>query len=111
MNKLTCLAICLIVISSMFGQGPLPPVPAKQDTEAKLPPDQAPSQTPVLTAADAEAFLDGLGQLQIERDNISGATIAITAQPANATIAAGSSATLSVTATLAGAPARQPEQD
>src|SRR5690349_24026914 len=61
----------------MFGQGPLPPVPVKQEHETKPLPDQAPSASPVLSAADVEAFLDGLVPLQIERDNIAGATIAV----------------------------------
>ncbi len=60
----------------MFGQGPVPPAAVRQEGEVKPAPEQAPL-TRELTAADAEAFLDGIVPLQIERDNIAGATIAI----------------------------------
>lgn len=69
--------MCLIVFSSMFGQGPVSQAPVTQEGEAKLLADKVPSATPLLTAADAEAFLDGVVPQQIERDNIAGATIAI----------------------------------
>jgi len=61
----------------MFGQGPLPQLPVRKESEAKPLLDQASSASPVLTAADAEAFLDGIVPQQIERDNIAGATIAV----------------------------------
>ena len=61
----------------MFGQGPLPQLPVRKESEAKPLLDQASSASPVLTAADAEAFLDGIVPQQIERDNIAGATIAL----------------------------------
>ncbi|MEO8574597.1 MAG: serine hydrolase domain-containing protein, partial [Pyrinomonadaceae bacterium] len=77
MKKLASLTICLIILSSIFGQGPFPLAPTKQEDESTPPSDKDPSVAPALTAADVEAFLDGILPLQIERDNIAGATIAV----------------------------------
>jgi CubicO group peptidase (beta-lactamase class C family) len=66
-----------MIFSSMFGQGPLPAAPTKPGDEVRPPVENATSSAPVLTAADVEAFLDGILPLQIERDNIAGATVAV----------------------------------
>lgn len=68
---------CLIVFSSVLGQGPVPPAAVKQEGDAKPPADTVLAAAPVLTASDIEAFLDGIVPLQIDRDNIAGATIAV----------------------------------
>src|SRR5690242_5677509 len=70
------LAFVVALCSMVWGQKPkinplAPKTPAGQKTET------APSGTHEMTAADVEAFLDGLVPAQIERDNIAGATIAV----------------------------------
>ena len=71
------LAITLVCLLSLFvaglGQTPKETVPKN---ETPLPP-AAPSGAHEMTAADVEAFLDGLVPLQINRDDIAGATIAV----------------------------------
>ena len=71
------LAITLVCLLSLFvaglGQTPKETVPKN---ETPLPP-AAPSGAHEMTAVDVEAFLDGLVPLQINRDDIAGATIAV----------------------------------
>jgi len=68
----------LILSSSVWGQVPnLPMTPTKEGTE-QLTADKTPSSVHELTATDVEAFLDGIVPLQLERDDIAGATIAVT---------------------------------
>src|SRR5687768_10622907 len=66
----------LFLMSSVWGQVPnLPANPTKEGTE-QLTVSKTPG-VPELTASDVEAFLDGIVPLQLERDDIAGATIAI----------------------------------
>ncbi|MGH9883486.1 MAG: serine hydrolase domain-containing protein, partial [Pyrinomonadaceae bacterium] len=71
------ITLALFLSSSVLGQVPqLPSAPTKevseQSTEAK-----SPSGVHELTAQDVEAFLDGAVPLQLEREDIAGATIAV----------------------------------
>lgn len=65
-----------ILTSSVWGQVPNQPgIPIKEGTEQPV--AKTPSNVHELTASDVEAFLDGIVPLQLERDDIAGATIAI----------------------------------
>ncbi len=67
----------LILTSSVWGQVPnLPKTPTEVGTE-QLTADKIPSGVHELTAVDVEAFLDGIVPLQLERDDIAGATVAV----------------------------------
>ena len=67
----------LILSSSVWGQVPnLPQTPTKEGTK-QLTADRTPFGVHELTAADVEAFLDGIVPQQLEREDIAGATIAI----------------------------------
>jgi CubicO group peptidase (beta-lactamase class C family) len=77
-RKLTALImLSLIFSSSVWGQVPnLPKAQSKEGTE-QLPAQKIPAGTHELTAQDLEAFLDGIVPLQLERDDIAGATVAV----------------------------------
>ena len=67
----------LIVSASVWGQVPnLPTAPTKEGSGQSAA-DKMPSGVHELTAQDLEAFLDGVVPLQLERDDIAGATIAV----------------------------------
>ena len=78
MKKLTALIVLnLMVASSVWGQVPnLPKAPSMPGTE-QLPAEKSPGDAHELTAPDLEAFLDGIVPLQLERDDIAGATVAV----------------------------------
>ncbi len=75
MKKLAAYLILFLTIPSLtFGQ-----VPTIQNLSTK-PEVETVQETPTLpelTASDAEAFLDGIVPLQLERENIAGATVSI----------------------------------
>jgi CubicO group peptidase (beta-lactamase class C family) len=77
-RKATALiTLSLILSSSVWGQVPnLPKTPTEVATE-QVTVDTIPSGVHELTAVDVEAFLDGIVPLQLERDDIAGATIAV----------------------------------
>ena len=77
MRKLTALIMLgLIISSAAWGQVPnLPSTPTTEGTEQLT--DKTSSSVHELTATDVEAFLDGIVPLQLERDDIAGATIAV----------------------------------
>ena len=67
----------LLLTSSVLGQVPnLPKTPTEEGTE-QLTSDRIASGVHELTTTDVEAFLDGIVPLQLEREDIAGATIAI----------------------------------
>ena len=67
----------LLFSSAVWGQVPnLPKIPNKEGPE-QLAADKPPSGIHELTASDVEAFLDGIVPLQLEREDIAGATIAV----------------------------------
>src|SRR3954453_15933505 len=79
MRKITALLIIGIsIFSPVVGQNPNPQSTLQSVTQEKLPDAAAVSSgTHELTAADAEAYLDGIVPLQLAREDIAGATIAI----------------------------------
>jgi CubicO group peptidase (beta-lactamase class C family) len=78
MKKLTALMmLILFLFASVWGQIPnLPKTPTEGGTEQQTA-EKTPSGVPELTAQDLEAFLDGIVPLQLERDDIAGATISV----------------------------------
>src|SRR5215217_2345879 len=77
-NRVVKALMCLLcVVVTVIGQAPTEPVPSKSAT-SEPPVPAAPSDRPHdLTAADVEAFLDGLVPQQLKHDDIAGATISI----------------------------------
>lgn len=75
--------IVLVTYSCLFAslaaaQGPAPKTPAsKSEVQPKTAEPKAAAKTPELTAADLEAFLDGLMPLQIGQADIAGAVVAV----------------------------------
>jgi CubicO group peptidase (beta-lactamase class C family) len=70
--------ICLLcMLAAVMGQVPTEPVAPKRPTSEPAVPAASSDRPHELTAQDVEAFLDGLVPLQIERDDIAGATISI----------------------------------
>ena len=78
MRKTAALVVLGSVLTPfVWGQVPNQPVtPTKEGTD-QPPVANTPSGVHELTASDVEAFLDGIVPLQLERDDIAGATIAI----------------------------------
>ena len=78
MKKLAALiTLGLILFVSAWGQVPNLPTTLNKEGDGGLTPSKVPSRVHELTAQDLEAFLDGIVPLQLERDNIAGATIAV----------------------------------
>ena len=78
MKKWSALMILgLILSSSGWGQVPnLPKAPTEEGVEQSQA-EKIPSGVHELTATDVEAFLDGVVPLQLQQDDVAGATIAI----------------------------------
>lgn len=77
MRNLTALILFVILlVSSASGQNPLV-TPPLTDAGAKTTVTNIPLGSKELTAADAEAFLDGILQQQLAQDDIAGATVAV----------------------------------
>src|SRR3954463_14111406 len=69
----TALLILTFCSVPLFAQGPtIPATPPNTETPAVTPPASHP-----MTAADVETFLDGFVPLQLEQDDIAGATISV----------------------------------
>jgi len=69
--------ILLSVLSPAIGQNPIVPPLQTQQQYKENAPHAAESFAPQLTADDVEAFLDGVVPLQLAREDIAGATVAI----------------------------------
>ena len=65
-----------LLFSSVLGQVPVLPTNPQREGDPRLPTD-TPSVVRELTAADVEAFLEGLVPQQLEREDIAGATISV----------------------------------
>lgn len=78
-NVVSCLLLMLPAVSSMsFAQKPKTPNPlAPKPQAAARPAEAAPTGPHELTAADLEAFLDGVMPLQLRREDIAGAVISV----------------------------------
>jgi CubicO group peptidase (beta-lactamase class C family) len=76
-KTLLLLLIGLVVALCVMAQAPqVPVIPKKEEPETPAP-TPAPSDVHEMTAADVEAFLDGLVPLQLKQDDIAGVTIAV----------------------------------
>jgi CubicO group peptidase (beta-lactamase class C family) len=69
--------LAFIFSASVCGQVPNLPAAATKEGSEKLAADKLPSGVHELTAQDLEAFLDGIVPLQLEREDIAGATISV----------------------------------
>ncbi|HJQ69015.1 MAG TPA: serine hydrolase domain-containing protein [Blastocatellia bacterium] len=67
----------LILCSAVWGQVPTSPKPSPKEPSEAVTPDKPPSGTHELTAADVEAFLDGVVPLQLLQSDVAGATISV----------------------------------
>lgn len=80
MKKLTALIMLgsLLFSAVVWGQVPnLPKAPSKEGGTERLTAEKIPSGVHELTAQDLETFLDGIVPLQLEGDDIAGATISV----------------------------------
>jgi CubicO group peptidase (beta-lactamase class C family) len=73
-RQLALLMIALVFAVGVLGQAPTQS-PVTQDAPPQLPASQGRAHE--LTATDVETFLDGLLPLQLKRDDIAGATVAV----------------------------------
>src|SRR5690349_10491131 len=60
-----------------MGQAPSQPAPIPDNKSSQPAPQPVPKGTHEMTASDVEAFLDGIVPLQLSRNDIAGATIAV----------------------------------
>jgi len=76
-KRLISLFLLVVILSSfVIGQVPTPPTLTKKETSPATTP-AAPTNTHEMTAADVEAFLDGIVPLQLKHADIAGATVAV----------------------------------
>ena len=75
-TTIALLTIALVFALSVMGQGPNPaaPIPDDKSSPAAQP---SPKTAHEMTASDVEAFLDGIVPLQLGRNDIAGATVAV----------------------------------
>jgi len=76
-KKLTTLVAALIIASAVWAQVPTAPTGPEKEGEQQLIADKVATGKHELTAADVEAFLEGAVPLQLRREDIAGATVAI----------------------------------
>ncbi|HKE60412.1 MAG TPA: serine hydrolase, partial [Pyrinomonadaceae bacterium] len=79
MRKLFALIMTALILAlCTVGQVPTKPAaPEKKEVTQAAPPASSPTGPPQMNAADVEAFLDGLVPLQLNHDDIAGATISV----------------------------------
>lgn len=71
------LFIGFILFSSVWAQVPIVPTSPNREASPLLPGEAAPAGVHELTAADLEAFLNGLVPQQLARENVAGAAISV----------------------------------
>src|SRR6185437_11963774 len=76
-TTIALLTIALLFALCVMGQAPNRPAPTLNDKSSLQTPVTFPKVTPEMTSADVEAFLDGIVPLQLGRNDIAGATIAV----------------------------------
>jgi CubicO group peptidase (beta-lactamase class C family) len=76
-RSLTSLLMICLTLSPVWGQVPSVPLAPTKEKDQQLATDKTSTGVRELTAQDLEAFLDGIVPLQLERDDIAGATIAV----------------------------------
>jgi CubicO group peptidase (beta-lactamase class C family) len=73
----TLTLLAFILCTSSFGQVPTAPVVPDKKDDLQKPADQIPAGVHELTAADVQAFLDGIVPLQLKEHDIAGATVSV----------------------------------
>ena len=74
-TTIALLTIALVFALCVMGQAPNQPAPVREEKTA--PPPTPATGTHEMTAADVASFLDGIVPLQLKRNDIAGATIAV----------------------------------
>ena len=78
MKRLSALSmIALVLAAVVLGQVPSTTPLPKQEESQPAPPPATPARAHEMTAADVEAFIDGILPQQLRRDDIAGATVAV----------------------------------
>jgi CubicO group peptidase (beta-lactamase class C family)/uncharacterized membrane protein len=77
-RRLMSLLLCVLALTSLvIGQVPRNPTFRKKEAPPSLSPEAAAKGVHEMTAADVEAFLDGIVPLQLSQNDIAGATVSI----------------------------------
>ncbi|HZI46615.1 MAG TPA: serine hydrolase domain-containing protein, partial [Pyrinomonadaceae bacterium] len=76
-TTIALLTIALVFALGVMGQAPSQPAPIPDNKSSQPAPQPVPKGTHEMTASDVEAFLDGIVPLQLSRNDIAGATIAV----------------------------------
>lgn len=76
-TTIALLTIALVFALCVMGQAPNQPAPLREDKSSQPPPPPSAKGEHEMTAADVEAFLDGIVPLQLKRNDIAGATVAV----------------------------------
>lgn len=76
-TTIAVLTIALVFALCVMGQAPTGPAPIRDDKLGEPAPAWVAKSTHEMTAADVEAFLDGIVPLQLSRNDIAGATVAV----------------------------------
>ncbi len=76
-NLIVLILLLLIVASLAWGQVPTQPKPQTKQAAEPVPAEKTPSGVHEITAQDLETFLDGIVPLQLQGDDIAGATISV----------------------------------
>src|ERR1041385_2556754 len=78
MKKFIVLMLLSLNVASLaWGQGPTPPKPQTKPGAEQVPAEKMSTGVHEITAQDLETFLDGIVPLQLQADDIAGATIAV----------------------------------
>ncbi len=76
-KPIALLTVAIIFASFVMAQVPNSPAPTKKESSVQPTVESAPNAAHEMTAADVEAFLDGIVPLQLRRDDIAGATVSV----------------------------------
>ena len=76
-TTIAVLTVALVFALCVMGQAPTGPAPIHADKVEQAAPQSVVKGTHEMTAADVESFLDGIVPLQLGRNDIAGATIAV----------------------------------
>jgi CubicO group peptidase (beta-lactamase class C family) len=76
-NLLALLMIAMILGAPVLGQAPNEPPLKKEGAQPPPVPEPSSDRPHEMTAADVEAFIDGILPLQLKQDDIAGATVAV----------------------------------
>ena len=69
--------LALVFALGVMGQAPNQPKPLNENKSSPPPPSPSANGAHEMTAADVESFLDGIVPLQLKRNDIAGATVAV----------------------------------